>query len=43
MQIAVSFAVKSLGAVLAGIRQQPVIFDLMLAEPQYAGEACAAH
>ena len=38
MQVAVSFVVEPLGAVVAGVRQQPVLFDLMFAEPQDASE-----
>lgn len=42
VQVAVRFVVEPLGAVVAGVRQQPVLFDFMLAEPQDAGEECAA-
>lgn len=38
VQVAVSFVVEPLGAVVAGVRQQPVLFDLVFAEPQDAGE-----
>lgn len=43
VQVAVRFVVEPLGAVVAGVGQQPVLFDLVLAEPQNAGEECAAH
>lgn len=43
VQVAVRFVVEPLGAVTAGVRQQPVLFDLMLAEPQDSGEEHSAH
>lgn len=43
VQVAVRFVVEPLGAVVTGVRQQPVLFVLMLAEPQDTGEECPAH
>lgn len=45
VQVTVSFVVEPLGAVVAGVRQQPVFFLLVFAELQDAGErrsACRA-
>lgn len=43
VQVAMSLVVESLGAVVAGVRQQPVFFALMFAELQDAGEQSPAH
>lgn len=43
VQVAVSFVVKPFRAVVAGVRQQPVRFYLVLTELQHAGENCPAH
>lgn len=43
VQAAVRFVVEPLGAVVTGVWQQPVLFDLMLTEPQDAGEEHTAH
>lgn len=43
VQVAVRFVVEPLGAVVTGVRQQPVLFVLVLAEPQDAGEEHSAH
>ena len=43
VQVAVRLVVEPLGAVVAGVRQQPVLFDLVFAELHDAGERCATH
>lgn len=43
VQVAVSFVVEPLGAELAGVRQQPVLLDLVFAESQDAAERRPAH
>ncbi len=43
VQVAVSFVVESLRAVVAGVRQQPVLFHLVFTESQDAGEQHPAH
>lgn len=43
VQVAVSLVVESLGAVVAGVRQQPVLFCLVFAESQDASERRPAH
>lgn len=43
VQVAMSFVVESFGTVVAGVGQQPVLFDLVLPESQDAGERRRAH